>query len=140
MLLEAGVLGVGAGQWIGWVIACVSAIWIFWKEVIQKRINAQVERDAAVTTADIDRLKHKDLTESAALKDILTAYTKLNDNVFSLFEEYLTNVRKDVSAIKADVRIIKNFQDMFDRNFDEVLDRLKQLEAHHGIRKTNDHE
>jgi len=142
ILLQTGILGLSAGEWIAYVVAALSTGFLFWKEVVQKKLEASVELKALMTTAEIDQKKHKLTTEAQTLEKIMESYTELNRNVFKLFEEYLTNIHKNVAENKVNINFIKNMHDISERtseeiiqNLNQAIDRLKQIELMLEIRK-----
>ena len=111
---------------IGWGVGVLGAAWIFYKEVYLKKQDAKIEKGRAMTELDIDRQKAKDQLENTTQQTTLEAYTKLNEKVFGMFENYMTAIQKDVSHIKSVTTHNKNMMDKFERDHEEILNAVKQ--------------
>jgi len=118
-----------AGTVAGWVGTAFGAIWIFYKEIYKKNQDAKLERNKAITEADIERQKHKDILNKDTQTTTLESYTKLNEKVFGLFESYLSDMKKEITEIRSDVTMIKNFSDMFDKQLDEISNLIIKIDT-----------
>jgi len=114
---------------VGWLGAAMGGVWIFYKEIYKKQIEARLDKSKAVTESQIERQKNKDILEGESQKMTLEAYTKLNEKVFDLFQNHLSTMDRDLGELKSDIRTISNFCDGFDRSLDEITNKHIKLEG-----------
>lgn len=115
------------GELVGYIGTAAGAIFIWYKEIYKKKQEARLAKQEKLTEADIRRQENKDRLDRDAQQVTLEAYTELNVQVFDLFKTYLSEMKKDLVETKADVNTIKNFCDGFDRQQDEITNKVNEI-------------
>tara|TARA_B100000497_G_scaffold10629_1_gene11913 strand:+ start:111 stop:530 length:420 start_codon:yes stop_codon:yes gene_type:complete len=115
------------GELLGYIGTTIGAIFIWYKEVYKKKQEARLAEREKLNAADIRRQENKDKLDMDAQQVTLAAYTELNGQVFDLFKTYLSEMKKDLVETKAEVNTIKNFCDGFDRQLDEITNKVNEI-------------